>query len=97
MYILLLGAADISQGHPNSKLLQQTLVFLIIPALSTSLKHTGITVTKIAAASSLHQTGNGESYLEQNSPLRSSKSKIISYFYIYPKYKPEYSEHLAVF
>ena len=60
MYILLLGAADISQGHPASKLLQQSLVFLIIRAMSTSLKHTGITVTNMAAASPLHQTGDGE-------------------------------------
>jgi hypothetical protein len=58
--------------------LQQSLVFLIIPALSTSLKHTGITVTKMAAVSPLHQTGDGESYLKQNCPLRFSKSKINS-------------------
>ena len=69
MYIPLLGAANISQGHPTSKRLQHSLVFLIIPALSTSLKHTGITITKMAAASPLHQTGNGESYLKQNCPL----------------------------
>jgi hypothetical protein len=51
MWILLLGAADISHGHPASKHLQQSLDFLIIPALSTSVKHPGITVSKMAAAS----------------------------------------------
>jgi len=43
-----------------------------------SLKLTGITVTKMAAASPLHQTGDGERYLKQNCPVGSSKSKIIS-------------------
>jgi uncharacterized membrane protein len=51
MWILLLGAADISHAHAASKHLQQSLVFLIISALSTSLKQTGITVTKMAVAS----------------------------------------------
>ena len=78
MCILLLSAADISHGHPASKHLQKSLVFLIIPALSTSLKQTGITVTKMAAAYSLHQTGDGERCLKQNCPGWSSKSKIIS-------------------
>jgi len=64
MWILLLGAVDISHGHPSSKYLQQSLVFLIIPALSTSLKHRGITVNKMAAASPLHQTGDGEEVFE---------------------------------
>jgi len=69
MWILLLRAADISHGHPASKLLQQGLVSLIISAFSMSLKHTGITVTKMAAASPLHQTGDSERYLKQNCPV----------------------------
>ena len=40
-----MGAVDISQGHPASKRLQQSLVFLIISALLTSIKHRGIIVT----------------------------------------------------
>jgi response regulator RpfG family c-di-GMP phosphodiesterase len=69
MWILLLGAANISQVHSACKHLQQSLVFVIIPALSTSLKLTGITVTKMTAASPLHQIGDGERYLKQNCPV----------------------------
>ena len=74
MWILILGVADISQGHAASKLLRQSLVFLTIP----SIKHTGIIVIKMAAASPLHQTGDGERYMKQNCPVWSSKSKLIT-------------------
>jgi hypothetical protein len=70
MWILLVGAANTSQGHPVSKLLQQSLLSLLI----SSTKHTDITVTKMAPVSPLHQTGDDERYSKQNCPVRSTKS-----------------------
>jgi hypothetical protein len=56
MWLLLVGAANTSQGHPFFKLSQQSLLSLII----SSTKHTGITVTKMAPVSPLHQIGEME-------------------------------------
>jgi len=65
MWILLVGAANTSQGHPVSKLLQQNLLSLVI----SSTKHTGVLVTNMAPVSPLHQNGDDESYLKQNCPV----------------------------
>jgi hypothetical protein len=65
MLILLVGAANTSQGHPVSKLLQQTLLSLLI----SSTKHIDVTVTKMAPVSPLHQIGDEERYLKQNCPV----------------------------
>ena len=46
IWILLLGIVRIFQGHPESKLCQQSPVFLLIFVLSIPTKHTCITATK---------------------------------------------------
>jgi len=62
MWILLVGAANTSLGHTFSKPLQQSLLSLLI----SSTEHMGITVTKMAPVSPLHQIGDDERYLKQN-------------------------------
>jgi len=70
MWILLVGAANSSQGQPVSKLLQQGLLSILI----SSTKHIGVTVTKMTPVSPLHQIGDDESCLKQNCPVWSWKS-----------------------
>jgi len=65
MWILLVGAANTSQGHPASKLLQQSLLSPLI----SSTKHMDVTATKMAPVSPLHQIGDDERYLKQNCPV----------------------------
>jgi hypothetical protein len=62
MWILLVGAANTSQGHPVSKL-------LLLSLLISSKKHTGVTVTKMAPVSPLHPVGDDERYLKKNCPV----------------------------
>jgi hypothetical protein len=65
MWILLVGAASTSLGHPFSKLLQQSLHS---PLISSTI-HMYITVTKMASVSPLHQIGDDERYLKQSCPV----------------------------
>jgi hypothetical protein len=60
MWILLVGAANTSEGHPVSKLLQKSLVSLLI----SSTKCVDITVTKMAPVFPLHQIRVDERYLK---------------------------------
>jgi len=65
MWILLVGAANTSQGHPVSELLQQSLLSLLI----SSTKHKDVTLSKMASVSPLYQNGEDERYLKQNCPV----------------------------